>query len=105
MSHEDSMAPSADPSIATGANRRTAEREFPRRTSVRLFLGDGWREFQVLDESDGGLGIFAGSCEGLLKGSFVLVFCEVLGERKAEIRYAAPHPRGGFHIGLMWATR
>lgn len=89
-------------STVSGANRRIHEREFPRRTSVQLFLGNAWREFQVLDESDGGLGIFSGTCDELERGRIVTVQCETRGSRQAEVRYLAPHPRGGFHVGIMW---
>lgn len=100
---QEASQPFASP-VATGADRRTSEREFPRRTAVRVMLEGTWREFQVLDESEGGLGIFASDKVGLDRGSFVDVDCEFVGHRRAEIRYIAPHQRGGFHIGLMWDT-
>ncbi len=104
MSSPDASFDAANSPIATGADRRTSEREFPRRTSVRLLLSGTWREFQVLDESEGGLGIFSGSTDELQKGSIVDAYCEFAGQRRAAIRYIAPHPRGGFHVGLMWES-
>jgi hypothetical protein len=89
---------------ASLANRRSSEREFPRRTSVRIWIDPLWREFQVLDESEGGLGIFSGTEEGLVRGEFVRVICEITGPREAEIRYVAPHPNGGFSVGLKWSS-
>jgi hypothetical protein len=94
-----------DPSVSLdmGAERRTSEREFPRRTTAVVAFERCHLEFQILDESAGGLGIFAPDRQPFNTGK---VFPVSVGDdppRDAEVRYIASLAHGGFHVGLRWS--
>lgn len=84
------------------SDRRTAERAFPRRRTAGLEVNGERYDLQLLDESDGGLGVYCGTQLGLTNRSTVLVHVDGQEPRRAEVRYVRPHSHGGYHIGLMW---
>lgn len=88
--------------MATDDERRVTEREFPRRTIARVDFDGELHDFQILDESDGGLGIYASSRDRFFSNSVVLVTVEADESRHATVRYISAHPNGGFQIGLKW---
>jgi len=83
-------------------DRRQSEREFPRRTIARIELDGTTQEFQILDESEGGLGVYASTREQFQPNTIVAVAVEADDTRSATVRYVFPHPNGGYQVGLKW---
>lgn len=83
--------------------RRHFDRVFPRRTSLTVGVDGKHLELQILNESDGGVGLFSASDGVLSVGSKVEVRQGAEHSRQAVVRYIHPHPNGGYQIGLMWA--
>ena len=88
--------------MATDDERRNSEREFPRRNIARVDFDGTLHDFQILDESEGGLGIYASSRDRFKSDSVVSVTVEADESRTATVRYISPHPNGGFQVGLQW---
>lgn len=83
-------------------DRRQSEREFPRRTMARIEMEGTTQEFQILDESEGGLGVYVSTREEFLPNTIVAVSVEADDKRSAVVRYVFPHPNGGYQVGLKW---
>lgn len=90
-------------SESTTLNRRVFEREFPRRRTATIEAERFQLEVQMLDESDGGVGVYSSQRVELVAGLFVSVYIDGQPARTAEVRYVHPHSHGGFHIGLKWS--
>lgn len=88
--------------IASEYDRRGFQRDFAVRRIAVLEHRETRHEAQILDESEGGLGVFVGQRSGLAEGFRVQVQIDGDPNRTAEIRYVHPLPHGGFHVGLMW---
>lgn len=96
----DALSSGASPSLE--CDRRTAERAFPRRRTAALEVQGERFELQLLDESEGGLGLYCGSRLELANGDIVFVHVDGQNPRSAEVRYVRPLSNGGFHVGLQW---
>ena len=88
--------------IAGEFDRRSRRRDFAVRRIAFLELRETRLEAQILDESEGGLGVFVGRRSGLSEGLRIQVHLDGDPTRTAEIRYVHTMPHGGFHVGLMW---
>ena len=88
--------------MPTDDERRNSERAFPRRTIAHINFDGELSDFQILDESDGGLGIYASSRERFISGTVVWVTVEADESRPATVRYISAHPNGGYQVGLQW---
>jgi hypothetical protein len=88
--------------MKTDDERRQFERAFPRRTTARVEINGLLHDFQILDESDGGIGLYSGMGEQFLQDSVVLVTVATDEARQAIVRYISHHPNGGYQVGLQW---
>ena len=86
----------------TNSDKRQSEREFPRRVTAQVSCRNTVREFQILDESSGGLGLFSPDDESLREGDAVAVTIAGCPPRDAVVCYVRAHAHGGYHIGLQW---
>lgn len=88
-----------------GSERRHHERGFPRRLAATVVTASETRELRLMDVSDGGLGFFCPAVGSLEVGGEISVSMDYDPPRDAVIRYIAPHPQGGFHVGVEWKAQ
>jgi hypothetical protein len=83
-------------------DQRHEERDYPRRAAARLLVAEHEHPFQILDESEGGLGLYSADSSGLTVGGAVVVRIAERPDRKGIVRYIHSLPFGGFQIGVMF---
>lgn len=82
--------------------KRKQPREFPRRATAMLRSRLDQKSFRLLDESEGGIGLFGGEVGMLAVGQAVEVTLSDGTSKHGVITHLRTHERGGFHVGISW---
>lgn len=101
MSHETELD-AVDAKNISADDRRSSDRDFSARSVATIISNDQSIVCQILDESNGGLGLFVSNQPPFTQADTVMVHITGRQARSAEVRYVRPHHRGGFQIGLHW---
>lgn len=84
--------------------RRTYDREYPRRLVAKVETANGQWSLRILDESAGGIGLFASGPVPLFADQDAVVTIEGQAPRKGSVCYVRPFPSGGYQVGIVWKS-